>query len=122
MTEDPVSEQGIEASSDTPSPYTVEVFLTLGKIHQAMHSISAQNPTDINLYVKNLASQSGAEHNLPSQSSRLIPEYSSLCIWELRKIKIVHERDKKGNGIPKIFGLIDLFAYVAMYTTKSILP
>ena len=68
-----------------------------------------------------LASPSGEENNVPSQPSRLIPEYANLRISGLRKSKIIQEKDKKGNGIPKVFGFIYLFASVAMSSTKSVL-
>ena len=40
------------------------------------HSNSVQNPTEINLDAAKLDLPSGEEHNMPSQSSFLIPEYS----------------------------------------------
>ena len=62
MAEEPVSAQGIGAISDTQIPSTRKV-----------HSNSVQNPTEINLDAATLASSSGEEHNVPSQSSHLIP-------------------------------------------------
>ena len=59
---------------------------------------------------------------MPSNSSRLIQEYISLCITGLRQSKIIQEKDNKGNEIPKVFGLIYIFVSVAMSATKSILP
>ena len=37
------------------------------------------------------------------------------------QITIIQEKDNKGNGIQKVFGLISLFASVAMSATKSII-
>ena len=58
---------------------------------------------------------------MPAQSSRLIPEYANLQNSELSQIKIFQERDKKRYINPNVLGLIDLFTYVAIYWTKSIL-
>ena len=69
-----------EARSDTPSLYNGEGDLQLGQIHQVIHSNSLQNPTDINPDAEMLASPSGEDNGVPSQSSRLIPEYANLCI------------------------------------------
>ena len=44
MTEEPASAQVVEASSDTPIPFTREGAHHLGRIHQASQSNSAQNP------------------------------------------------------------------------------
>ena len=46
----------------------------------------------------------------------------NLRILGLRRSKIIQEKYKKGNGIPKVFGLISLFASVAMSSTKSVIP
>ena len=87
-----------------------------------IHSNSVKNPTDINLDSATLDSPSGEDREVPSHSSRLIPEYPNLRISGLRRNKIIQERDSKVNGIPKVFGLIYLFTYVVMFITKSILP
>ena len=46
----------------------------------------------------------------------------NLRISGFRWSKIIQEKYKKGYGIPKVFGLISLFASVAMSDTKSIIP
>ena len=86
------------------------------------HYNSVQNPTDINLDAETLVSPSGEEHDVPSHSSCIIPEYSNLHISVLSKSKIIHEKDKKLNGIPKLFGLIALLSYLDISATKSIIP
>ena len=85
------------------------------------HYNSVQKSTDINLDTATLDSPSGEDHGVPSQSSRLIPEYANFRISGLRQSKIIKEKYKKGNGTPKIFGLITLFTYMAMYYVKYIL-
>ena len=66
MTEEPAPMWVTESRSNTQIPSTVEVDLKLEQIHQVIHSNSAQNPTDINLYASMLASQSIEEHDLNS--------------------------------------------------------
>ena len=73
MTEDTTTMQDIEVIPDTPIPSTVEGAYHLGRIHQVSHSNSAQNPTEVDLDAATLASPSGEEHNVPSQSSCMIP-------------------------------------------------
>ena len=73
MTEDPALAQGTEAKSDNSIPSNGYVSFQLGKIHQVRHSNSVQKPTEINQDAATLASPSGEEHNLPSQSSCQIP-------------------------------------------------
>ena len=85
------------------------------------HYNSVQNPTKFNIYAETLDSPSGEDQDMPSQSSRLIPEYANICISALRLIKIIQERYKHGYGIPKVFCLISIFEPVAMSVTKSIL-
>ena len=87
-----------------------------------IHSNSLQNPTEVNLDIATLYSPSGEEHDVPSQSSHLIPEYTNLLVSALSISKIVQEQYKNENGIPKVFGLISLSAYVVIFSTKSILP
>ena len=86
------------------------------------HSNSVKPPTNINLDAATLDSPSGEEHDLPSQVSCLIPEYANLRILGLRRGKIIHEKYKKINGTPKVFGLIYLFVSVTISVTKSIFP
>ena len=69
-----------------------------------------------------LDSPSEDKHDVPSQSSHLLPEYENLYISVLMRIKIIQEKNKKRNGTPKVFWLIAFFVSVAMYATKSILP
>ena len=87
-----------------------------------IYSDSGKKTTDIDLDSAMLDSPSGEDHNVPSHSSLLIPEYANLRISGLRQSKIIQEIYKKENGIPEVFGLVDLFASEAMYVTKSILP
>ena len=121
MIEQPDSVQVTYAMSDNKRPSTGEGALQQGKSHQVIHSNSVKNPTEINLYTETLAPTSGKEHDVPSQPSCLIPEYVNLHILGIRRIKIIQERNEKGNDIPKLFGLVDLFTYVAMSDTKYIL-
>ena len=86
------------------------------------HSNIVQNPTEVKLYAETLSSPSGEEHDVPSRFSHLIPEYANLCISGPIISKIIQEKGKKGNVIPKVFGLIALFAFVVMSANKSILP
>ena len=86
------------------------------------HSNSVQNPTEINLDAAILASPIGEEHDIPSQSSRLIPEYVNLHVSGLRRSKIIQGKFKRGNVIPKVLGLIALFVSVVMHDTNSTLP
>ena len=69
----PVSEQETETIPDTPIPFAIDVSLQLGLNHKVIQSNSVQNPTEINLDASMMASPSVEEHNMPSQSSRLIP-------------------------------------------------
>ena len=69
-----------------------------------------------------MASPSGEEHDMTSQSSHLIPEYANLCISVLIQRKIIQEKDNTGNVIPTVFRIIALFSSVSMSGTKSILP
>ena len=86
------------------------------------HSNSAKFYNEVNLHASIMASPCGEEHDVTSQSSRLIPEYENLRTSGLRQSKIIQCKYKKGKVIPKVFGLIDLFASVAMSCTKYILP
>ena len=122
MTEDPESTQGIEAISYTPSPSTGYGDHQLGWSHQVIHSNSAQNNTEVNLDKSTLDSTSGEKHDVHSHSYRQIPEYTNLRTSELRQIKIIQDKDKRKKGIPEVFGLIYLLAYVAMSATNYILP
>ena len=87
-----------------------------------IHSNSVQNSTVINLDAAIMASPSGEENNVPSHSSLLIPEYVNLRISGLSRSKIIQEKYKKLNGIPKLFGLITLFVSIVMSVTRSIIP
>ena len=49
ITEEPMSVQVIDASSDTLSPSNGEGFHHIGQRHRAIHSNIAQKPTEINL-------------------------------------------------------------------------
>ena len=89
ITEDPAPVQVIEAISETPSPSTGEGSHHLGWIHQVIQYNSVKNPTEVNLDAEMLASPSGEEHNVSSQSSRLIQEYVNLRISGLRQRKII---------------------------------
>ena len=73
MIEEPVSVKGTEASSDITIPSTGEVSLQLGQSHQVIHSNSVQTTTEIKTDMENLSSIRVEEHNVPSQSSCLIP-------------------------------------------------
>ena len=73
MTEEPASAQRTESSADTPIPSTVEGAHHLGQSHQVSHSNSAQTPTEANLDAETLSSPNGEEHDIPTQSSRLVP-------------------------------------------------
>ena len=84
MIEKPSSYQVIETSSDTPRPSTVEGAYHLERSHQVSQSNSAKNPTKVDLDAALLASTGVEEHNVPSQSSRLIPEYVNFRISGLR--------------------------------------
>ena len=95
ITEDPVSEQGIEASSDTLIHSTGEGSHHIGRSHQIIYSNSVQNPTDVNLDAKTMASPSGEEHDLPSPSSRLIPAYANFCTSGLSRSKIIQDKYKR---------------------------
>ena len=86
-----------------------------------IYSNSDQNPIEINLYAAALDWPSGEERDVPSRSSRLIPEYTNLQISGLRQSKIIKEIYNKGSDIPKVCGLIYLFSYVVMSATKSII-
>ena len=121
MPEEPGSDQGIEARSDTPSPSTGEGAHHLGRSHQVNHSNSAQNPTDLNLDTATLDSPSGEGHVVPLHLSRLIPEYANIRTSGLRRRKIIQDKEKNEKGIPKVFGLIYLFASVEISATKYIL-
>ena len=68
-----------------------------------------------------MTSTSREENDLYLQFSHLIPEYSNICVSGLRQSKQAQERDKKIDGEPKVFGLISLFSYVAISSTKFIL-
>ena len=81
-----------------------------------------QDPTEVNLDAEMMASPSGEEHVVTSQSSRSILYYANVRILGLRKIKIIKEKDNNRYGIPRIFGLISLFASVDMSSTKSMIP
>ena len=85
------------------------------------HYNSAQSPTMVNRDVATLDSPGGEEHDVPSHSSRLIPEYANLCTSGLRQKKRVQDKDKKEKVIQNVFGIIYIFASVAMSVTKSIL-
>ena len=85
MTEETASAQGIEAISDNSCPSTVGGDHNLGQSHQVVHSNGAQNPTEVNLDTEILASPSGEEHDVPSQSYCLIPEYANLRTSGLRR-------------------------------------
>ena len=86
------------------------------------HSNSVKNPTVINLDATLMDSPSEGENDVPSQPYRLTPEYVNLCKSGLSWSKIIQNKYKREKIIPKLFGLIYLFAYVAMYATKSIIP
>ena len=58
---------------------------------------------------------------MPSHPRRLIPEYVNLRILGLRRIKIIWEKDKNRDGKSIVFDLINLFVYMAMYTTNYII-
>ena len=122
MIEEPASMQVTYARSDSPRPSTVEGTLKLGQSHQVGHSNNVKTPIDINLDAATLASTSGEDHNFPSQSSRLIPEYVNLCISGLWKSIRIQGKYKNRDSITKGFGLIVLFTYVAISVTKSFLP
>ena len=122
MTKYPDPPQGIEASSDTPSPSTGEGACHLEQIHHVIHPDSLQNPTEVNMDTATMASPSGEEHIVPSNSFQLIQEYVNLRTSGLRQSKIIQYRDKREKGIPKLCSLIFLFASVAMSATNSILP
>ena len=119
--EEIASGQVIEAISDTPITSTGEVYIQLGHIHQESYSNSVKTPTEINLDTAMLDPQSGEDQGVPSQYSCLIPEYENLHISGLRRIKIIQEIGKKGNGITKVFFPIALFVSVAMSATDSII-
>ena len=119
--EEPAPVQVIEVRSDTTSPSTGEGSHQIGWRYQVIHSNSAHNTTEVNLYASTMASPSGEEHYTTSQSSCLIPEHANPRISGLRQIKIIQEKYKQGNGTPKVFGLIYLFSYVVMSATKSII-
>ena len=97
MTEEPDSAQGMEAISDTTSPSTGEGVHHLEWSYQVIHSNSAQNTPEVNLDAATLASPGGEDHNVPSQSSRLIPEYENLRTSGLgqRKYFKINTRGKK---------------------------
>ena len=86
-----------------------------------IHYNILQNPTEVNLDVSTLASPIGEEYDMPSQSYHLIPEYAKLRISGLSRRKIIQEKYKKVNVIPKVFGFIYLFESGAMYSIKYIL-
>ena len=122
MTGEPDPAQGIEAISGTPITSNVEGYHHLGKIYQVIHYNSDQNTIEVNLDAETLASPIVEEHNLPSQSSSLILEYANLHTSGLRRSKIIQDKGKTEKGIPKVFGLIALFASVTMSANKYILP
>ena len=113
-----MSDQGIEAISDTPRPSTGEKYNHLGRIHQARHSNNVKNPTAVNLYALIISPTSREYHDVTSKSCRLTPEYSNLHISGLIQIKRIQYIKKKGNGILKVFVLIYLFTYVVMSATN----
>ena len=80
-----------------------------------------KNPNEVNIDAATIASQSGEENDVPSQSSRLIQEYVIIRISELRRSKRIQKIYKKRDFITKVFGPIDLFEFVAMYFTKYII-
>ena len=65
-----------------------------------VHSNSEQNPTEVNLYEATLDSPSVEYHDVPSHSSRLIPEYANLLISGLRRSKIIQDKYKRANALP----------------------
>ena len=95
MTEDHASAQVIEVISYTPSTSTGERAHHLGKIQQMSHLNSAQNTTGVHLDAEMLASPSGGDQDVPSHSSRLIPEYANLRTSGLRQSKIIQDKYKR---------------------------
>ena len=89
---------------------------------QVIQSNIMKNTTKVNLDAATLDSPSGEEHNVTSHSSFIIPEYVNLLILGLSWSKRIQEKYKNGNFIPKVFSLIEPFASVAMFVTKSIIP
>ena len=67
MTEYHATMWGTDAVSDTPSTSTGNGTLQLGQSHQASHSRSVQEPTEVNLDAEMMASPSGEEHVVTSQ-------------------------------------------------------
>ena len=122
MTEDPDSVQGIESSTDNPSPSTGEVSHHLGWNHHVSHSNSAEILTEFNVYAATLDSPGVEEHDMTSRSSRLIPDYVNLRTSGLMQRIIIQDRYKKEKIITKLFGLLALLVSVAMYATKFIIP
>ena len=78
MTKEPAPAQGIYTRPDTLRPSNGEGSHHLEQSHHMSHSNSAQNPTEVNLDSSTLDLPSGEDHNVPYQSSRLIPEYVNL--------------------------------------------
>ena len=78
MTKETSPTRGIYARSDTTIPSIGYVSLQLGNINQVVHSNIVRDPTEINLYAAIMALQSVEDQDVPSQSSRLIPEYVNL--------------------------------------------
>ena len=62
------------------------------------------------------------DHNVTSQSSRIIQEYENPRVSVLRWSKKIKEIYMKVNDIPKVFGRISLFVSEAMSAKNSILP
>ena len=84
------------------------------------HHNGEQNPTEVKLDSATMASPSGEDNNVPSKSSSLIPEYANIITSGLRRSKIIQEI-KERIGIPNIFGIMAVFAYVSMSAIKSTL-
>ena len=84
MTEEPESSQGTHYRPETPIPYNVEGTLQIGKSHHVIHFNSVQDPTEVNIDSETLYSPSGEEHDVPSQSSCLLPECANIHISGLR--------------------------------------
>ena len=90
----PASDQVTEYSSLTTSPSYDEGAHHLGHIHRARHSIIVKNNTEIKLDAATMDSSGGEYYNVPSQSSRLIPEYANLHISGLRRKIIIQEKTR----------------------------
>ena len=95
--------------------------LQKGNSNQARYFNSDKDPTEVKLYAETLCSTIMEEHDVTSQSSHLIPEYVNLRLSGLRRRKGVQERDNNRDVKPKVFGLLALFASVAMSSTNLII-